>query len=86
MRDPTVPPPGQVITELHAWIATYAEGGQGIIAAILPGLGSAPLVSSKRSHMTMAEGVARHAALLTAGRGNGEVVSVDLVTFQRVQP
>lgn len=82
--DGDTPEPGQSITELYAWVATHANGGEGIVAAVLPGLGATPLISSKRAVMAMAEGVARHAVALSAGRAAGRAISVDLVTFKRV--
>lgn len=71
--------PEQRIDELHAWIATHENGGEGIIATILPGIGSTPMVSSRRHVMEAArDHVAKTAALL------GNVVAVKLVTYRRV--
>lgn len=43
------PTPGQRITDLHCWIATYADGTEGIVAAGLEGLGITTLLSSRRA-------------------------------------
>lgn len=76
----------QQIADLHAWIATHANGGEGIVASILPGVGSTPMVSSKRHVMERCEPLVRRTVAATKGRGGGdEVVSVRLVTFRRVQ-
>lgn len=78
--------PEQRVRELHAWIATHANGGEGIIAALLPGLGATPLISSRRAVMEQARGAALRAVELSKGRGDAEeVVSVRLVTFRRVE-
>ena len=74
------PTPGQRITELHAWIATYADGTEGIIARALPGLGMTPLVNSRLHVARQLERFAREAMALTRGTPS-PVVSVRLVTF-----
>lgn len=76
--------PAQRIDELHAWIATHADGGQGIIACILPGLGSTPMVSARRHVMEGARPLVLAAVRRTSGRGGDEVVRVELATFRRV--
>lgn len=76
--------PAQRIDVLHAWIATHANGGQGIVACILPGLGSVPMVSARRHSMERAEGLVRRTAASTIGRGGEEVVKTELVMFRRV--
>lgn len=47
------PDSDQIITELHAWIATHPDGSEGIIShsTRLPGgsIGHMPLISSKAS-------------------------------------
>jgi hypothetical protein len=74
------PTPGQRITELHCWIATYADGTEGIIAGGLPGLGMTPLVNSRRHMAVKLERFAREAMAATA-RTAHRVVNVRLVTF-----
>lgn len=78
--------PEQRIDELHAWIATHRNGGQGIVASVLPGLGATPLVSSRRHVVEAAEPLVRQTVAATKGRGGEEVVGVELVTFRRVTP
>jgi hypothetical protein len=72
------PTPGQRITELHCWVATYQDGSEGIIAGGLEGLGMTPLLSSRRETAEKLEAKAREAMQLT----KGQVVSVRLVTFK----
>jgi hypothetical protein len=72
--------PGQRITELHCWIATYADGTEGIIAGGLPGLGMTPLVTSRRHAAEQLEVVAHNAMRLSRATPH-RVTSVRLVTF-----
>lgn len=78
--DEQAPPPDQRIRQLHAWIATFPDNSEGIIAGGFQGLGMAPLVSSSRDIAEKMEPMAiraRQANLVGAGR----IVSVRLVTF-----
>jgi len=75
------PTPGQKITELHCWVATYADGTEGILAGGIKGLGIVTLMSSKRSHAEKMAGAAREAQQLTNNRTIHRVVNVRLVTF-----
>ena len=72
--------PGQRITELHCWIATYADGSEGIVAGGIEGLGMTTLLSSRRHVAIQLERHARDAMRLTQGTRH-RVVSVRLVTF-----
>jgi hypothetical protein len=74
------PTPGQRIAELYCWIATYADGTEGIIAGGLPGLGMTPLVSSRRHVAEQLEAVARNAMRLSQDTPH-RVTKVRLVTF-----
>lgn len=74
------PTPGQRITELHCWIAIYADGTEGIIAGGLPGIGMTPLVTSRRHAAEQLEAVARNAMRLSQNTPH-RVISVRLVTF-----
>ena len=79
--------PGKVVTELHAWIATHADGSEGIIGALVPGpTGHSlmPLMSSDRWRVDQLEHKAREAMALSKGRGAAEVLAVTLSTFRRV--
>ncbi len=71
------------ISELHAWLATHEDGTEGIIASILPGLGSTPLVTSKRQVAERMEGLAREAARTGMPDAGAKAVDVQLVTFVR---
>ena len=79
------PTPGQRITEIHCWIATYPDRSEGIIASSMPGLGLTPLMSSRRDvalgMAPLAEMVAKAAAQQT-----GHETLVRLVTFRAVDP
>jgi hypothetical protein len=75
------PTPGQKITELHCWVATYADGTEGIIAGGIEGLGIVTLMSSNRRAAEKMEGSAREAQQLSNNRTKHRVVSVRLVTF-----
>ena len=75
------PTPGQRITELHCWVATYADGTEGIIAGGLEGLGMTPLLSSRRHVAESLEAKARETMQLSR-RTKHPVVSVRLVTFR----
>jgi hypothetical protein len=76
------PTPGQFITEIHCWVATYADGTEGIIAGGLPGLGMTTLLSSHRHIAESLEDTARRAMRMTMHLPQDKrVVSVRLVTF-----
>jgi hypothetical protein len=77
---PSPPTPGQLITELHAWVATYADGTEGIIAGELPGMGMTPLITSRRAVAESLEELARRAQRLTMHTRH-RVVRIRLVTF-----
>ena len=72
--------PGQKITELHCWIATYADGTEGIIAGGIDGLGLTTLLSSHRHIAEQLEPMARKAQRMTMHTRH-RVVSIRLVTF-----
>jgi hypothetical protein len=74
------PTPGQRITELHCWVASYGNGTEGIIGANLPGLGLTALVSSRRA---AAEGLAPFAQqVMKLSRDTKHpVTKIRLVTF-----
>jgi hypothetical protein len=75
-------PPEQRITELHAWIATQGNDGEGIIGAIVGGV-YVPLVSSKKHLM---EEMAELAQWFAAEPAPAEItVGARLVTFRRVE-
>lgn len=85
MSDPLIissdPIPGQRITDLHCWIATYADGTEGIIAGGLSGVGVAPLLSSRRKAAEALEGKAREAQRAVMHQTKHRIVSIRLVTF-----
>jgi hypothetical protein len=72
--------PGQQITDIHCWIATYADGTEGIIAGGIEGLGLTTLVSSRRHVAEKMEPIARRAQRMTMHTQH-RVVSIRLVTF-----
>lgn len=72
--------PGQRITELHCWIATYEDGTEGIVAAGIEGLGVTTLLSSRRHIAVQLERHDREVVRLTQATPH-RVVSVRLVTF-----
>ena len=74
------PTPEQMIGSLHAWIATYADGTEGIIAHGLPGLGMTPLVMSRHHVAVQMDKLARHAMELSQDSPH-PVVSVRLVSY-----
>lgn len=74
------PTPGQIIRELHTWIATYDDGSEGIVAGGFEGIGMMPLVTSRLEVARLMEGPAWRAQALAPG-----VVSVRLVTYRRVE-
>ena len=51
MSDPVIHDPGneEKIDRLYAFLSIDDQGRNGIVASILPGLGSTPLVTGKRS-------------------------------------
>ena len=74
------PTPGQRITEIHIWIATYQDGTEGIIAAGFPSLGITPLMSSRRELAQKLE--ARACAVMVASMDSKHpAIGVRLVTF-----
>jgi len=75
------PTPGQIIRELHCWIATYSDGSEGIIAHGLEGLGLAPLLSSRRDTAEAMEVLARQAQNLS-----NDVIAVRLETYRKRLP
>ena len=74
------PTPGQVITELHCWIATYQDGSEGIIAGGVPDMGMTPLITSRLHVAKSMESMARQVMRLSC-QTKHPVVSVRLVTF-----
>lgn len=74
------PTPGQIIRELHCWIATYSDGTEGIIASGLEGLGMTPLISSRRDKAEALEVVARRIQRAAMHQTN-RVLGIRLVTF-----
>lgn len=83
------PPADQRVTELHVWIATHPDTGEGIASADVdfgPEFGARhmPLMSSKRK---IAEGLkpfaeqVRQQALIQSGKR----VTMRLVTFRKVE-
>lgn len=74
------PTPGQLIQQIHCWIATYPDGTEGIIAAGLEGLGVIALLSSHRDKAEAMEAQARRAQRAVMHQAN-RMVSIRLVTF-----
>jgi len=72
--------PGQQITELHAWVATYEDGTEGIVAGGVAGVGLTPLLSSRRDLAENMQGLAREAQRMTMHTQH-RVVRIRLVTF-----
>jgi len=72
--------PGQHIRELHVWVATYADGTEGIVAGGFEGVGLTPLMSSRRELAKRLESKACAGMALTEGSDN-PIVGVRLVTF-----
>ena len=58
-------PPEQRVSRLYAWIAIQADGGEGIIGHVLPGLGMTPLVTSKLSVAVSLRLAAKQALVLS---------------------
>lgn len=83
------PPAEQRISELWAWVATHASGGEGIMSADLPmpaGIGTrhVPLIASKRDTAEKLEPLARkiqRAAMHKADR----LVSIRLARFVQTE-
>jgi hypothetical protein len=74
------PTPGQLIRELHVWIATYADGTEGIVAGGFASLGMTPLMSSRRELAKKLE--AKACAMMVASQATKHpAVGVRLVTF-----
>jgi hypothetical protein len=76
----SAPTPGQMIERIFAWIATYRDGSEGIIAGGLEGIGMTTLLSSRRHVAEKLERVARESQRLTLDTRN-PVVNVRLVEF-----
>ena len=82
------PRPDKVVREIHAWIGTHPEGGEGVLSADMPfGPGGErrhmPLFASERRVALMLQPVAE--ACCQAARDDaGLVVTCKLVTFRRV--
>jgi|HubBroStandDraft_4_1064222.scaffolds.fasta_scaffold59061_5 hypothetical protein len=74
------PTPGQFITELHCWIATYPDGTEGIIAYGIDQIGTTPLISSHRDIAEKLEPLARHAQSISLTQAT-RAISIRLVTF-----
>lgn len=60
MSDPSWKPrTGQSIDAIYAWVATEPDGGEGVIAAALPGIGITPLIGADmdriKSYRSIAE-------------------------------
>lgn len=79
------PTPGQKITELHCWVATYRDGSEGIIAANLDSLGMAPLISPRLKAVQSLEQMAR-AVQRRSLDTKIPVVNVRIVSFAMVKP
>ena len=78
----SAPTPGQMITELHCWIATYSDGTEGIIGGnIGHGSGMMPMMSSRRATAAMLKPLAKHAQALSLDTKN-PVTSIRLATFR----
>jgi hypothetical protein len=78
------PTPGQVIRELHVWIATYADGSEGIIAGGLEGIGMSPLMSSRRHVAEALEPKARSAQRAVMHQAK-HMTTIRLVTFRSTE-
>jgi hypothetical protein len=65
-----------VIRELFAWIGTYGDGSEGIIAGGIEGIGMAPLITSRRRTADQMRRYAERGVAETPG-----CVSVRLVRF-----
>lgn len=81
------PPSEQRIDALHVWIATYADGSEGIVSADLPlasglGMRHMPLMSSKRELVERMEPLAR-SVQKAAVRQAKRITKLDLVTYRR---
>jgi hypothetical protein len=75
------PTPGQIIREIHAWIATYPDGSEGIMAAGVQGIGMTPLLSSRLELAKSMEPLARKTQRETMRHPPHWIVSIRLVTF-----
>jgi hypothetical protein len=73
--------PDQRITELHAWIATHENGGEGVMSADLP-LGHMPLVTGKHETAEKLGAFARMVQRKAAEMG--APVTIELRTFRAV--
>jgi hypothetical protein len=82
---PQGPTPGQYIHNLWAWIATYPDGTEGIVAAGISGIGLTTLISSKRDVAMSMETLAK-AAVEDTFRNTRQRCTVKLVRFVSVVP
>lgn len=80
MSEPLIHDPGneEKIDRLYAFLSIDGEGRNGIVAEILPGLGSTPLVTGKRS---VAKSMIPLAEKIAARTGK----PIRLFVFQRVE-
>ena len=80
MSEPEIHDPGneEKITRLYAFLSIDAEGRNGVVAEILPGLGSTPLITGKRS---VAKSIIPLAEKVAARTGK----KVGLFVFERVE-
>lgn len=52
MSESWKPRAGQAINTLYAWVATEPDGGEGVIAGVLPGMpGMTPLIGADRARI-----------------------------------
>jgi hypothetical protein len=58
----------QRIDEVYVFMSVDGEGRNGIVAAMLPGLGPTPMVTNSASIAEMLKGPARHIASLSGKR------------------
>lgn len=70
------PIPGQFIKELYAWVATYPDGTEGIIAGGIPDVGFTPLITARRDVANAMETIAQDVAASFPDR-----ITVRLVAF-----
>ena len=78
------PTPGQLIRELHCWIATYPDGSEGIVAGGFEGLGMMPLLSSRREQAEAMEPLARQSQHMSKTMGD-RIIAIRLVTYFAVK-
>ncbi len=75
--EPTPRPTRQFVREVHAWIATQADGSENIMQAGVGGIGLTPLLSSSRRIAEKMEPYAREAKRAA----KGGMISFRLVSF-----